>query len=61
MEGQGVDGHVGDDFLFFVFIFFHNNLKWCSHCDFPCTALNVKAARNSKQTRVNDKRNNASL
>ena len=25
MEGQGVDGHVGDDFLcFFVFIFFHD-------------------------------------
>ena len=29
MEGQGVDGHVGDDFLFFVFIFFHDGLEWC--------------------------------
>ena len=29
MEGQGVDGHVGDDFLFLVFIFFHDGLKWC--------------------------------
>ena len=26
MEGQGVDGHVGDDFLC---IFFHDGLKWC--------------------------------
>ena len=30
MEGRGVDGHVGDDFLcFFVFISFHDGLKWC--------------------------------
>ena len=29
MEG-GVDGHVGDDFLCcFMFIFFHDGLKWC--------------------------------
>ena len=27
MEGQGVDGHVVDDF--FVFFFFHDGLKWC--------------------------------
>ena len=32
MEGQGVDGHVGEDFcVFFVFIFFHDGLKLCSH------------------------------
>ena len=31
-----------------------------TQCDFPCTTLNVKAARNSKQTRVNDKSNCAS-
>ena len=30
MEGQGVGGHVGDDFsVFFVSIFFHDGLKWC--------------------------------
>ena len=32
-----------------------------TQCDFPCTALNVKEARNSKETRVNDKSNEASL
>ena len=26
MEGQGVDGHDGDVFLF---IFFNDGLKWC--------------------------------
>ena len=36
MEGQGVDGHVGDDFfVFFVFIFFHDGLKWCLHNAIP--------------------------
>ena len=50
MEGQGVDGHVRDDFLCF----------WCSSSStmvshgvdtlrFPCSALNVKVLRNSKQ------------
>ena len=29
MEGQGVGGHVGDDFSVFVSIFFHDGLKWC--------------------------------
>ena len=30
MEGQGVDGHVGDVFLCcFMFIFFHDGMKWC--------------------------------
>ena len=29
MEGQGVDGDVGDDFCVFVFIFLHDGLKWC--------------------------------
>ena len=30
MVGQGVDGHVGDDFLgCFTLIFFHDGLKWC--------------------------------
>ena len=28
VEGQGVDGHMGDDFLCcFMFIFFHEGLK----------------------------------
>ena len=28
MEGHGVDGHVGDDFLCsFVFIFFHDGFE----------------------------------
>ena len=32
MEGQGVDGHVGDDiFFFFVFIFFVITVQ-CSEC-----------------------------
>ena len=29
LEGQGVDGHVGDDFLCFLCLSFHNGLKWC--------------------------------
>ena len=62
MEGQGVDGRVNDDFLCFC-VYLHP--RWLEmvlkQCYFPCTALNVKAARNSKQTRVNDKSNNASL
>ena len=30
MEGQGVDGHVGDEFLCcFMSIFFHDGPKWC--------------------------------
>ena len=30
MQGQGVDGHVGDAFfVVFVLIFFHDGLKWC--------------------------------
>ena len=30
LEGQGVDGHVSDDFfVFFVVVFFHDGLKWC--------------------------------
>ena len=32
-----------------------------TQCDFPCTAQNVKAARNSKQTRVNDRGNHDSV
>ena len=33
MEGQGVDGHVGDDFLCcFLFIFFHDGLKCSAQC-----------------------------
>ena len=36
MEGQGVDGNVGDDFLcFFVFIFFHEWFEMVlAQCDF---------------------------
>ena len=29
MEGQGVDGHMVTFFCFFMFIFFHDGLKWC--------------------------------
>ena len=29
MEGQGVDGHVGDDFLCCFMLIFHDGLKWC--------------------------------
>ena len=35
MEGQGVDGHVGDDFVCFLFVFFHDGLKWCRHNVIP--------------------------
>ena len=42
MEGQGVDGLVGDD------------------CLCPCSALNVKVVRNSKQARTNDRSNHNS-
>ena len=58
-----MDGHVGDDF--YVFFCVYLLPRWfemvLTQCDFPCTALNVKAARNSKQTRANDKSDNASL
>ena len=27
-EGQGVNGHVGDDFLCCFMFFFHDGLKW---------------------------------
>ena len=41
MESQGVDGHVGEDFCFFVFVFFHDGLKRVlTQCD-PRAVLRV--------------------
>ena len=44
----------------FLLIFFHDGLKWCWHNAIPCTALNVKVVRMSKQARTNDRRNHDS-
>ena len=54
-------GHVGDDFS----VFCVNLLpRWfevvLTQCDFPCSALNVKVVRISKQARVNDRRSHDS-
>ena len=47
MEGQGVGGHVGDDFS----VFCVNLLPLWSvtQCDFPSSALNVKVVRISNK------------
>ena len=52
MEGQGVDGHVGDDFLCCLCLssstLVSNGVDTMRS---PCSALNVKAVRNWKQAR----------
>ena len=50
MEGQGADGHVGDDFLCcFMSIFFHDGFEMVlTQFDSPCIALNVKVVRKTK-------------
>ena len=59
MEGQGVDGHVGDDFLCcFMFIFFHDGLKWCRHNAIPVQCSECQSG--SKQARTNDRRDHDS-
>ena len=47
--------------IFCVLLCLSSSTMVLKQCDFQCTALNVKAARNSKQTRVKDKSNYASL
>ena len=47
--------------LFYVYLLPRWFEMMLTQSDFPCTALNVKAARKSKQMRVNDKSNYASL
>ena len=53
MEGQGEDGHVGDFFSLSSSTMFRNGVD--TMC-FPCSALNVKVARNWEQAWVNDRR-----
>ena len=61
MEGQGVDVHVGDDFLWcFVFVSSTMVSNGVDTMRFPCSALNVKVVRHWKQARVNDRRNHDS-
>ena len=50
MDGQGVDVHVGDDFLccFFVYLLPRWFQMVLTQSDSPCSALNVKVVRNSE-------------
>ena len=64
MEGQGVGEHVGDEFspsLRLVFFFFTMVSNGVDRMRFPCSALNVKVVRNSKQARTNHRRNHDPL
>ena len=58
MEGQGVVRYVGDEYSPSVLCFFVT-MVWNGGdtMRFPCSALNGKVVRNSKQARTNDKRN----
>ena len=50
MEGQGVGGHVGDDFFCFcVFLLPRWSEMVLTQCDFPCSALNVEVVRISNK------------
>ena len=60
MEGQGVDGHVGDDFCVVLCLSSTMVSNGVDTMRSPCSALNVKVVRNSELVRVNDKRNHES-
>ena len=50
MEGQGVGGHVGDEFP--PVFFFHDGLKWCRHNAFPVQYSESQSGEKFQQART---------